>query len=965
MMNARTTLFVILFALSIFGQGATSTVFAQADSLSLNFGPQYGAPTGGVLGAHPVSWQYWNNMTSDYTGINAFTTSEDGMNYNVTGTFSSLKSSFGYTNAIKGAWESPNTWNIDSSRPSTDNNAILYYGYLDDHPTRSVITMASPFFSYDIYYYPSADESALHYGYVEIGAKDHRYEDYYGDDETGTVMGKNYWGTPVKNVDIDSGDLVEGVNYLKVASSDPDIFVRGTPWGNIPGTSSRYRGSIGALQIVNTANSQSLAVAGNMNWHDPIWRNDLTGETNQTFDPTAVGHRIVDNGESSRIDMAGLAVNLNTLKFIGTGVIELFDGNITLGQTDTIYDFRTFAGNIILPNLSQLAPQSVVMFTPNDSISNPALNQSIIPGAYYADGDAISFVKVENGLIKAVEPTYAAHPTDNMDLITSSAVQDNNDRVLNSLTTVRDYINDKSLTITSGMVTFQANNHWIKGGGTITSGYKNADGEYDLYLCALSDHNDMRIDSSTIVDNPDGKLNLIKTGSGLVSLSNGNGNGYTGRTSVLEGTLHIAEPFSSTEFYIASDARVDFASRSYAGDVDFVATSLTGNGNIRIGYKGGNVSLTLNNAVNDGSMFVYAYIYGQNFTLNDSQFHAQWIHLVNDITLNGNSELYCNEVWMKGRGVITINDNSTFTATTFVQMGTGNEYQEHNGYVPAEEPGTVVKIVQNGGVANIGNLGIGVCKNFVGMYEMNGGVLNVGISDTVIHSFEFADIWLADLGGGTLIQRGGEINTRGIELQTKEPNAETGKYVMTGGELNMGKNGFYCSTSADYKISLEGGRITSGSRDLLEAERGSWSTVLDAELTGDKTDTADSRVTFSPAAGSKITWSGVLSGDGGMILDGAGTMTLTQSPEYTGTTTIKSGTLVLTADGTFYNLSGGSLNPDGTIAVAAVLNATGQNLTIDQRVKQVYRFDDREYNRKNRTRSLANLYGCQRFSGSY
>ena len=71
-----------------------------------------------------------------------------------------------------------------------------------------------------------------------------------------------------------------------------------------------------------------------------------------------------------------------------------------------------------------------------------------------------------------------------------------------------------------------------------------------------------------------------------------------------------------------------------------------------------------------------------------------------------------------------------------------------------------------------------------------------------------------------------------------------------------------------------------------------------------------------------------ISGTGALVKSGSGTLTLTQEPGYTGSTTVKSGTLALTEGGTLYNLSGGSLKADGTIDVNATLNAAGKDLVL-------------------------------------
>ena len=75
---------------------------------------------------------------------------------------------------------------------------------------------------------------------------------------------------------------------------------------------------------------------------------------------------------------------------------------------------------------------------------------------------------------------------------------------------------------------------------------------------------------------------------------------------------------------------------------------------------------------------------------------------------------------------------------------------------------------------------------------------------------------------------------------------------------------------------------------------------------------------------------------GSFVKAGAGTLTLTQAPGYACSTTVESGTLALSEGGTLYNLTGGSINDDGSVAVAAAVDASGKELTIDNAVMTTF-----------------------------
>ena len=101
-----------------------------------------------------------------------------------------------------------------------------------------------------------------------------------------------------------------------------------------------------------------------------------------------------------------------------------------------------------------------------------------------------------------------------------------------------------------------------------------------------------------------------------------------------------------------------------------------------------------------------------------------------------------------------------------------------------------------------------------------------------------------------------------------------------------------------------------------------------SSVTFDSTSIDEGKTLTINVAENQTTWTSPISGEGSLTKSGNGTLTLTEEPAYTGATTVEAGTLALTEGGTLYNLSGGSLNPDGTIAQSAALDATGKDLTL-------------------------------------
>ncbi len=317
-----------------------------------------------------------------------------------------------------------------------------------------------------------------------------------------------------------------------------------------------------------------------------------------------------------------------------------------------------------------------------------------------------------------------------------------------------------------------------------------------------------------------------------------------------------------------------------------------------------------------------------------------------------------------GEGTATFSGANTYTGLTYVSAGTLNiTGSSFNSRLVVRTGGTAVIDAGDDGTIN---MSADAYNNSVMIGNGSNGTLVLDSGNVTIRngSNTTGSMQLGTNGNctGVLTINGGTMQVDGRILFSANNNDAKGTLNMNGGTLTLGVPGSY-TTGTDPScgvlwfgqgtstVNLNGGTISmfamksSGSGGPRPASTFNFNG-------GTLQAVADNAAFLAPAGGMKyyikqggaiidtnghnitITANieqGTEEGDaaGGFTKKGEGTLTLSQAPAYTGSTTIEEGTMALSAGGQLNNLSGGKLNDDGSVAVSANLDASGQALTLN------------------------------------
>jgi autotransporter family porin len=460
-----------------------------------------------------------------------------------------------------------------------------------------------------------------------------------------------------------------------------------------------------------------------------------------------------------------------------------------------------------------------------------------------------------------------------------------------------------------------------------------------------------RSDSYTLASKITGAGTVTQAGSGVLTLSNANT--YTGATTVAAGTLHVDGSITSATT-VQSGATLGGSGTISATSLFGTAVTVLNGGHLAPGDSPGTLTVNGNLILNSGAALDYELgaantaggtlndltVVNGNLTLagtlnvtqsTDGTFGPGLYRLIDysgTLTNNGLNigsmptggpyfvqTAVANQVnlinatgvgpltFWDGNSTGNINDgqvnggSGTWTASTTGtswtdSAGTFNVPWQANGFAIFQgAPGTVT--VNNSG----GQVTLSGAQFAVSGYTVNGQPLTTTTADTVIRVGDGTSAGASMTATiGAVIQGSGGIEKTDLgTLVLTGNNTYTGGTTVSGGTL---------SVASDANLGAASGALTlNGGTLLTTAGLASARTVnLAANSTLDN-------------GGNVDTFSGVISGTGGLTSSGGGTLTLTGNNTYTGPTTIANGALQLGNGGTSGSIAGASVTNNGTLSV--------------------------------------------------
>ena len=366
----------------------------------------------------------------------------------------------------------------------------------------------------------------------------------------------------------------------------------------------------------------------------------------------------------------------------------------------------------------------------------------------------------------------------------------------------------------------------------------------------------------------------IAGGAYSLELSANNDATYSGNMTISSGNgLRLSGAGTAGTGYVTNNSVINFLTSPTNANVNFVK-NIVGSGNVYHANGSGSVTLTGTNSMSN--------------LIVESGNANNWLTLA-----SGSSNYIATYL-----GVAVDNNIGK------LQISPGAKLTVNGNFWLGEQASRAGDVVQNGGdvVVNSG-FRVGHWPTEISTYTMNGGTLTLTANPGVAGG-ETAGVFNLGIDGvGLYRQTGGTVTAPSIVLDNRASTTVSGQsssFALEGGTFTVGQYGI-SSPNTTYNMHLGGGTLGANA---------SWSSSLNLNITG-----TNGPITFDSGPYT-IGLSGTLSGSGGLVKAGLGTLVISGTPGYSGSTTISNGLLSVRSGSLAGSLS---VRSNGVLAVAGSL----------------------------------------------
>ena len=396
-----------------------------------------------------------------------------------------------------------------------------------------------------------------------------------------------------------------------------------------------------------------------------------------------------------------------------------------------------------------------------------------------------------------------------------------------------------------------------------------------------------------------GNFGLGAAAAGAVVTIN-NSHTYTGNTTLTAGTLQVGVPIDGSRQFSDSKSLL-VMSAGTVFDIPAGASStfqnFSGNGSITNNGSGNGLTLAGGNTANrtfagtiSGTGNLTMFGGGEKLTLSGSTTYSGATFIAADLDISGGTSF-----------------------TVELAAGAANAFSPNSAF--SMIGGATLRL--NGFNQTIGSLDVNTISGALGLVDLGSATLTTGGNNTSTEMFGsmIGTGGLTKTGTGTMIMSSSKTGQFGDVFNAQID--YSGATLVAGGTLQSGNVNAFSPNSAH--------TVAAGATLDLN----NFNNII-GSLAGPGNVTLGSAILTAGGDNSSTTFSGVMSGTGGLTKVGTGTFMLTGDNTFTGLTTISAGTLQLGNGGTTGAVAGNivdnatlAVNHSNNLTLAGVISGTG------------------------------------------